>query len=166
MANDLKSLAAQQAGLPAGMADRLRGETLSELTADAERFRQALGLLNHAQRRKELERLRDVARINPEKFNRLVDEGKIVDLSSPPAAAIDPNAARPDSAREPAPDRGSFDAGHRRDVLPSISTMDEFRALAERDPVLANDLVDSGKVNLRALVHGPDPFPNRRYPTS
>jgi hypothetical protein len=43
MTEDLRGLAAQAAGLPDELADRLQGETAAELTADAHAFAQAIG---------------------------------------------------------------------------------------------------------------------------
>jgi hypothetical protein len=145
MADDLKGIAAEQAGLPAEWAERLRGETLTDLIADAQKLAAVVGTKTPPI---PPETMREFAQRDPDAFNRMIESGEITTL--------DPNAPAPaPAAAEPKPDTnaGSFDAGHRRGPYDDAPrTMDAFRALAKTDPEYANDLIDRGIVDLRNLA--------------
>src|SRR5690349_4608034 len=82
MTDELRALAAEQAGLPPEAAERLRGDTLAELSKDAEALASAMGLKAPEPEQDPLDAWRALAKSDPERFCELT-EGD-VDLSKPP----------------------------------------------------------------------------------
>src|SRR4051812_46016318 len=92
-----KQLAAEAAGLPAELSERLRGDSLVALNEDARDFAEALGLSNQSPT-SNLEALRRMAREKPADFNRLADEGKLSLDPDRPGVIADPAEPEPDYA--------------------------------------------------------------------
>lgn len=141
MADDLKQLAVETAGLDPRWADRLRGDTLEELTADA---RSLVELMPHAKGpaktnepngRLTRDELRDMADTDPGPFNELVESGRL---------NLDTGELTPEHASASA-GHATLDGGFRRE--PHTGSAAELRALARNNPELFNNLVDAGEIN-------------------
>ena len=144
VADDLKQLAAEAAGLPAEWADRLNGDTMKALAADAAKLADVLGIKTpEAPEPPEsaLEHWKALAASDPARFNELTEAGDF-DPSKPP-----PSTTPSMSAREAARAREAWDSReYLRRELGGGSSRDRLRELARRNPDEFNRQMDEGLI--------------------
>ena len=143
MTDELRALAAEQAGLPPEAASRLHGETMTELADDAKRFAEQLGVKPPPPPVSPLDQWKALAKSDPERFCDLTDGD--VDFSQPPpdGASLTPEADAARARRKAAWDSREY---LRRELGRGGNGRDALRELARTNPTEFNRRMDAGEI--------------------